>query len=64
VRRFQKVGRTLTNDYAGRHGVPGCDAWIDRPIRNTKVIDSIHFTLNWVQNLASTLLLFNPLREK
>jgi len=36
---------TLANDDAWSHGVAGCHAWHDRPIRNTQIFDSIDFKI-------------------
>jgi hypothetical protein len=37
----QYLARPLAYDYAGSHGIAGCHAWHDGPIRDTKVFDSI-----------------------
>src|SRR5262249_7751272 len=34
---------TLTDDYAGSHGVAGCHAWHDRSIRDAKIVDAVDF---------------------
>jgi hypothetical protein len=41
--RPQNLRGALANDDAGNHRVAGRHAWHDRPIRNTKVFDSVDF---------------------
>jgi len=37
----QYLARPLAYDYAGSHGIAGCYAWHDGPIRDTKVFDPV-----------------------
>jgi hypothetical protein len=42
VRRLQKIGRSLADDHAGRHGVAGGDPWKNGRVSDAQAIDAVH----------------------
>jgi hypothetical protein len=39
--RLQHLSATFADDDAGGHRVPGCHAWQNRSVSDTKIVDSI-----------------------